>query len=318
MSSKPPRPDFSETLTEFDRPTSVDSTKAGARTTYTLLIGDREMPLRGLHVLGRSAECEVVIEDALVSRRHAALKVGPAGVVLEDLGSVNGVFVNGVRVSGSRGLRAGDRLVIGKQEMTLLSNDPLPDTRAVAPTLTNLDMSGEPKWPLPPPSGVGLPVNVSEPIVIDEPDEASEATHRGDALDLLGGVADKVLALGRGEEAERILSAYLENTLRQAEDGNPPDAKLAAKAAGYAVKLAAATRKGSWVDYAIRLYSTLRAPMPASSVDELYDVLRKASAIDLRALRAYIALLRSEQKRWGPAERFVVQRIEGLERVAAR
>jgi ABC transport system ATP-binding/permease protein len=50
-------------------------------------------------VLGRDASCDVVIEDLLVSRRHAELRRLPDGrYELEDLGSRNGTFVNGRRV----------------------------------------------------------------------------------------------------------------------------------------------------------------------------------------------------------------------------
>jgi hypothetical protein len=52
-------------------------------------------------------------------------------------------------------------------------------------------------------------------------------------------------------------------------------------------------------------------------VDELYAAMRKVSAIDLAQLRGYVAALRAKQSTLGPAERFLVQRLEGLERLAA-
>ena len=70
-------------------------------------------------MIGRSAGCQLVLDDPLVSRRHAQLVVGPEAARLDDLGSVNGVFVNGEAVKGSRLLMPGDRIVIGKQEMIL-------------------------------------------------------------------------------------------------------------------------------------------------------------------------------------------------------
>ena len=143
-----------------------------------------------------------------------------------------------------------------------------------------------------------------------------DSTHQGDALELLGGVADKVLALGRGDEAERILAAYLKNMLDSARRGTV-DPAMAEKAAGYAVKLAGATGKGSWVDYAFDLYLLLERPLPGQVVDELYSVLRRTSGVNLGRLRAYVASLRAVRSRFGPADRFLTQRIEGLERLAS-
>jgi len=139
---------------------------------------------------------------------------------------------------------------------------------------------------------------------------------RPEALDLLCGVADKVLALGRGEEAEKVLSSALANLLLEARSGSA-GASSTARAAEYSVRLADATGRAKWIDYAVELYHVLKRPLPAEVVDQLYDVLRKVSGVNRAALHAYVQLLRASQPNFGPAERFLVQRIEGLERLAA-
>ena len=135
-------------------------------------------------------------------------------------------------------------------------------------------------------------------------------------MELLGGVADKVLALGRGEEAERILASYLKNLMETVRRAGVPPA-VADKAVGYAVKLGAATNKGEWLDYAFEMYTLLHRPLPASVVDELFTVLRHVRGVSLPKLRAYVADLRSVSPGLSPADRFLAQRIEGLERLAA-
>ena len=50
--------------------------------------------------------------------------------------------------------------------------------------------------------------------------------------------------------------------------------------------------------------------------DELYVVVRKVKHIDRSTLRAYVAKLRDQSASFGPADRFVLQRLEGLERWA--
>ena len=76
----------------------------------------QEIDLRpGVTTLGRSEECEVTIEDPLVSRRHAQISVDGDEVRLVNLGSRNGVRINGRPVEGSVVLQDGDRVRIGTQ-----------------------------------------------------------------------------------------------------------------------------------------------------------------------------------------------------------
>ena len=57
--------------------------------------------------------CDVNIDDSEVSRRHAAIRREGDAVVIEDLGSTNGTFVNGERISGSQSLSEGDEVRFG-------------------------------------------------------------------------------------------------------------------------------------------------------------------------------------------------------------
>src|SRR5205085_8952953 len=64
--------------------------------------------------LGVSRECDVVLDDANVSRRHAEIRPGPHGWTIADLGSTNGTRVNGRSVSGgAHPIEPGDRLELG-------------------------------------------------------------------------------------------------------------------------------------------------------------------------------------------------------------
>src|SRR6185503_12543317 len=73
----------------------------------------------GAVVVGRSSSCHIVLDDGLVSRRHAQFLVTAKQALVEDFGSVNGVYVNGERIAGQRPLRDGDRVQIGKQDFVL-------------------------------------------------------------------------------------------------------------------------------------------------------------------------------------------------------
>ncbi|TNF61372.1 MAG: FHA domain-containing protein, partial [Deltaproteobacteria bacterium] len=85
-----------------------------------------EMPL-GEFSIGRSSSCNLALADGLVSRKHAVLHVGPDAVVVEDLGSRNGVAVNGVRINGPRRVAHMDRVYIGSQELVLIDAAKLRD-----------------------------------------------------------------------------------------------------------------------------------------------------------------------------------------------
>ena len=79
-----------------------------------LVVGGRRLlvPPEG-GTIGRSRDCEIVLEDTGISRRHAALRSGAEGWSIEDLGSTNGVLVNGQEIRGPHVLHPGDRLELG-------------------------------------------------------------------------------------------------------------------------------------------------------------------------------------------------------------
>jgi hypothetical protein len=73
-----------------------------------------EHPVQGELILGRQPEsADLVLDDPGVSRRHARVVGDRHGVVVEDLGSSNGTYVNGRRISGPVELGAGDELRVG-------------------------------------------------------------------------------------------------------------------------------------------------------------------------------------------------------------
>jgi diguanylate cyclase (GGDEF)-like protein len=95
------------------------SIEAGADTGLVVAVGDRPV------TVGRETGCEVRLTDTSCSRRHIRVLPGPAGgVVLEDLGSANGTFVNGAKVSNVT-LNPGDLIAIGETTIRFLSEGDL-------------------------------------------------------------------------------------------------------------------------------------------------------------------------------------------------
>jgi uncharacterized coiled-coil DUF342 family protein len=111
-------------------------------------------------LIGRSAECQVQTQDALVSRRHARI-VWDGGYWIEDLGSSNGVFVGGERVQRAP-LRPGDEVRCGTLLLRLM-----PDTR---PRPQSIQPQPPPPASSPaaggPPNTTMQPATVSAPVIL--------------------------------------------------------------------------------------------------------------------------------------------------------
>jgi hypothetical protein len=94
--------------------------RARRRDARALLVtgGKRLVVGAGGATIGRSRSCEVVLEDPNVSRRHAEIRPRGGGWTVADLGSTNGVAVNGMAIERPQALREGDRIEIGTTVLT--------------------------------------------------------------------------------------------------------------------------------------------------------------------------------------------------------
>ncbi|OBK44185.1 ATP-binding cassette domain-containing protein [Mycobacterium sp. 1081908.1] len=78
--------------------------------------GKLEGPVTGAAWIGRSLDNDIVVHDVLASRHHAFLTATPVGTQIRDAHSINGTFVNGIRV-GSAVLTEGDVVTIGNVDL---------------------------------------------------------------------------------------------------------------------------------------------------------------------------------------------------------
>jgi hypothetical protein len=81
-------------------------------------VHELDLPL-GESIVGRSSSAWITIDDPLISRRHARFVATEEGATIEDLGSRNGVRVNGRTVHGPVALADGDRIRLGSQQFTI-------------------------------------------------------------------------------------------------------------------------------------------------------------------------------------------------------
>jgi len=86
-----------------------------AREIVEVVLDDETYPLegRGPWTVGRSQECDIVVSDPNVSRKHARLSRADNGFVVEDLGSTNGTLLDGAPIDRER-IESGDELTFGQ------------------------------------------------------------------------------------------------------------------------------------------------------------------------------------------------------------
>ncbi len=262
----------------------------------------------GEAIIGRSTECDFVVDDPLVSRRHARLTISPTAIWIEDLSSANGVFVREERIRAPHKLEGGEIVLLGGAEVWI--------RRVRRPE------SGPHPSDKHPPRKSGdfvRPSTVAETTASRADGwfdgESANATRRANMFELIGDIVDKSIAVGRFEDAERVVTPHLQAYRTKALSGETIPAETLEWSVKQALHLATATAKGAWVDYCVESYVLAERTMPATVVDELYSVVRVARPIDVVLLRRYVALLASMEGTVGPGDRFLAGRIAGLERV---
>jgi len=283
----------------------------------------------GEFFVGRESICNLVLDDALVSRKHAVFRVVGNIVEVEDLDSRNGVRVNGTRIDGPVQVKHGDRIYIGSHE--LLLKDISIAERAVKAkdmrTMHTVEFSGTCR-------------KCSEPLVLGAdrcPNcgeltaaassgvEASSETGLEAALaaeeptlssiSLLTGIADKALSMGRYDEADRILSGVLNDVLERAKKERSLEFDELHKAAEYSLLLIETTLKPQWLDFLFQLHTATRRLMPAEVIDSLYRIVNSLRYANPVPIRAYLQELRKTTTAFNATERFLFNRLQGLEKL---
>lgn len=306
-----------------------------------------ELELRdGSILVGRLPECDVVVDDALVSRMHARISVRGSTVVVEDLHSTNGIYVNGTRITHSAVLREGDRLLFGTTEISLFearrsarvaplrprSEPPPPrvpeESRPAAAPSTPPPALRRPKT-LPPAeaSAFGkLELHLDELVSpVDDNGPASSrsaeleggrnrtsvvpSTARADALDVIGALAERLANSGNLDEANRVLSAHLRRILQGATAGLTVPDEVRVLASRHALSLARWTGASSWVDYVVELHVAARRAMSPETFATFESVVLSLGDYDRQLLTYYLDGLRGERALLSEEERLVLERL---------
>ena len=283
--------------------------------------------------LGRSPECELAISDPAVSRRHARLWVNPIQIVIEDLGSQNGVFVNGERIQGPRELRAGDVVRICSHELQLVDMaeelTPEPnryritgDTFSGADKTTLLEhvqrpRSQSPARPYRPNMRLDTPSLSTRqaPLAAEStPTRPSSNPPGSDSLAAAVVLLDEALNRGDTSEAERRLGPILMRAHEFLLQDHPSGFELAEHIVVSAARLASETRSAAFMNYAVTLYQLLNRPLPEPAVNVIHSLVQAGLYPNVLALESYVAKIGAHSAGFDATELFL---LDSLRRVVA-
>lgn len=298
-----------------------------------------EVELReGSMLAGRLPECDVMIDDGLVSRMHARISVRDDSVVVEDLHSTNGVYVNGARITHSALLREGDRLLLGTTEISLF--EARPDAR-VTPLRVRRDDPARSIPVLPPSPRVSAPTTLPadgrpsfgqlelhlDELAVDDRDDGPPSsrsadlkalrsrasgvpsTARADALEVIGALADRLAANGNLDEARRVLSAHLKRILQGATAGLTVPEEVCLLASRHALSLSRWTGQSAWIDYVVELHLAARRAMHPDTFTMFESVVLSVGDFDRQLFTYYVDGLRGERGLLTVDERQVLDRL---------
>ncbi len=223
---------------------------------YRLKIGARTLKLpEGTLDVGRMADCWLTLDDDLASRYHARFHVSPTEVEVEDLGSRNGTYVNGERLSGKVALHHADKVRIGREVITFV------------------ELEGEHE---------------------DDSNDALRRTigpgENSKFPSLIGTLVEKSLSMGKLKEAERYALA-LTNQITSAKV--EVDHPTAISAVSCLIALAEKTAVGVWIDRVFRLHVANRWVMQDVMIKRVRSALDRIPRVPGSGLADYESTLRA-------------------------
>lgn len=243
------------------------------------LLHELDLPL-GVTIIGRGIDCHVTLLDPLVSRRHLRIVVGGDRVVAEDLGSRNGVLVNGSPLGGLTALREGDRLRVGAQDLVFCQSG----ATSMAPRRATAELRLCARCRLPYPREVFSCPACEETEQIDEDTLSGGGSPETSSLELLVEALDRAVTIGRVEDAQRLVRRTSEQIHHLVAMGGSVDAALLAALAAHAAELTVASDDPTWALWALDVYRDTHQVPPVDVVERLAEVGKAAATRPLSAL----------------------------------
>lgn len=212
--------------------------------------------------IGRSLDCEVVLDDASVSRHHATITFVGERPRLEDAGSRHGTTVNGQRIEAAAPLKHGDRIGIGG--VALVVQDLRRVERAQRDTLQ-------------------IPaLNVADAV---RTLRSVPPTGEHDPVSAMLSEIQLLVDAGEGARAATLIAGLLKNWSGPANSTAIDEGTL--RRGSTAILRAVSAEHPEWVDALVTLHRRRGVLMHASTLDQLEAATQRAPKIDWAALASY-------------------------------
>ena len=225
--------------------------------------GGRARSASGTITIGRDPSCEVSIQgDSGVSRRHAQLRLLPTSIKLHDLGSRNGTFIEGRRLTGAALLTGGELLRVGNTELRAF------------PTEVEFRHSADSARP------ASVP-----PYRVDPADTTVSSNLFGG---LLRDIARATLSYPSDVAVLVAEACDTAQQLAMVAKLSPSDAAIVADCA---VREAVRGRDAMWLKRVFLLYSTARLPLPVDLARQVMRARREIPGFPDEELGGYVGVL---------------------------
>lgn len=272
----------------------------------------QEFDLKGTQlIIGRSPDCDVSIEDPLMSRQHARIRIEDDHAFLCDMGSRNGVRINGKEIKVETELFEGDRIRLGTQELVFSTVDQ--GSRAVR-TTGHLAVCSA--------CGVPFPGEVTQcPHCGQNIEETVSSVLDGAApawtLDLYYDVIGKALKKSRYSDAQYLLAQLSKEMTERFANGENISSETMDLLAGFAVELSVHSGKTLWLAWAVRCYRRY-ALIPSAEITKKLSELELTSHPEMRLeLNSLATWLRQKGTQSDDAQDYRA-RAADLEEIASR
>ena len=272
------------------------------------LLQEFDLP-RGTTIVGRSLDCNLTIEDPLVSREHAKIIIDDDGPRVEDLKSRNGVRVNGLLVRQPTLLRDGDRVRIGTQDLVFCRVEA--SGKAHSRTTGVLRLCAQCRLPY------------AREILACPHCEATEQTDEGTLttdsedyriawnMQLIVETLERALGLGRAPDAERIVKRAIGKLDELLLCGATVDRETLGTVASKVASMTLATDDPKWLLWVIDLHRRIASVPSVEILDKLAVAGPRHGAVLGGPLGELLESLESLVRSGSPKD----QDLEGLARL---
>ncbi len=259
-------------------------------------------------LIGRSPECQITIEDPLISRQHGRIIVQGGVATFVDLGSRNGSRVNGRPVGDPVLLVDGDRVRLGAQELVFLKVDS--DPRAIRATGA-MRLCSRCKTPFPegPQSCPHCGHSITAVTEEDTVSGIGVPVRRGWILQMLGEVLERALRTEKLSEADRLLKRAAEETEDRLRLGEIDGAQLS-RIAEYALQLARLKSDPRWAIWVLEMHRRAVVVPSAAVVEGVGNLLHHDEL--KTAARVFLTFWADREEVMSPTDAPQLTRLERL------